>query len=224
MMATGGSLKSVPIDVLLGVWGIAATCIAGTLFLGWRRGRQRRRLLSCWAEVHGMTLPNSTSHNFAVRFYDLPCTHWHGSGAAVNVMEGLWRGRRVVAFDSSPYSAVIAISDIPLKLLEVRPEKWLDRTMDSISPQDVDFEWAQFSREFAVTTPDRQWASQVIDARMMEFIARSPRFIIQFGGNAVIALREHAFTPEEFMQAADVAVGILERIPEFVRRQQGTGQ
>jgi hypothetical protein len=57
-----------------------------------------------------------------------------------------------------------------LPSLTVRPETFGDKIAGAVGFEDIDFESAQFSREFFVKSSDKRFAYDVITPRMMEFL------------------------------------------------------
>ena len=118
------------------------------------------------------------------------------------------------------FSAAILSSPVLLKSLFVRPEGFFDKLTEFFGFDDIDFESAEFSRKFYVKSPDKKWAYDVIHQRTMEFMLASPQFSLQFSGNAVIAWRGSTFKTTDFEQAAELIKGILDRLPDYVLKQQ----
>jgi len=54
--------------------------------------------------------------------------------------------------------------------LLIRREGMFDKIAGALGFDDIDFESAQFSRRFHVSSPDKRFAYDVIDPRMMEFL------------------------------------------------------
>jgi hypothetical protein len=104
--------------------------------------------------------------------------------------------------------------------LFVRPEGIWDKITEFIGFDDIDFESAEFSRKFYVKAEDKRWAYDVIHPRVMEFLLAAPRFPIQFGPDCVIAYRGSTFSTLDFESAAGVIGGILDRLPEYLVKQQ----
>jgi hypothetical protein len=71
-----------------------------------------------------------------------------------------------------------------------------------------------------VKAPEKRWAYDVIHARTMEFLLGMPHFTIQFGPADVIVFRSSIFPVALFESAAAVAQGILDRLPDYVVKQQ----
>jgi hypothetical protein len=107
--------------------------------------------------------------------------------------------------------------------LYIRPRGFTDRISEALGKNDgIRFESREFNSAFYVQSPDRKWACDVIHPRMMEFILSAPRFTIKFGPRHVMAFRDSLFKADEFQLAAELAEGILDRFPDYVKEQQGT--
>ncbi|MDY7011318.1 MAG: hypothetical protein SVV80_11300, partial [Planctomycetota bacterium] len=107
-----------------------------------------------------------------------------------------------------------------LKPLYIRREHFFDKLTEFFGFDDIDFESAEFSRKFFVKSPNKRWAYDVIHQRMMEYLLAAPDFGIQFDLMHIIAWRGRKFKPADFQAAAEMICGMLERLPEYVVRQQ----
>ena len=108
-------------------------------------------------------------------------------------MKGERDGRDVTAFDYHyvtghgksrkvhNFSALIIQSPLPLKPLFLRPENIFDKVTDFFGYDDIDFESAEFSRQFYVKAPEKRWAYDILHQRMMEYLLENPKFHFQFG-------------------------------------------
>lgn len=157
---------------------------------------------------------------------------------ACNTMRGEWGGRPILMFDyhyetesrdseghrktdDHDFSAAILSSTVPLKPLFIRPEGLFDKLGALFGFEDINFESVEFSRKFYVTAADKKWAFDVIHPRMMEFLLAAPRFNIQFDEFQIVAYHsESTFTAAEFAAAAGLLAGMLDRLPEYLVKQQ----
>ncbi len=147
-------------------------------------------------------------------------------------MSGRWSDLPITAFDyhyatgsgknrsDHYFSAVIIAGPVPLKPLYIRREGFFDKLTEFFGFDDIDFESAEFSRKFFVKSPDKRWAYDVIHQRMMEYLLAAPDFGIQFDLMHLIAWRSRKFSLADFQAAAELICGILDRLPEYVVRQQ----
>jgi hypothetical protein len=216
--------------------------LAIALFLyGRYKTAQRRQELADWACGRGLQFSDIKSHSLDARFPEFDCLRQGDDRYAYNTMEGDWSGRPFFGFDyhyethstdskgrrqthHHYFSAVILESDILLRPLFIRPEGFFDKVTEFFGYDDIDFESAEFSRKFYVKAQDKRWAYDVLHQRTMEFLLSRPTFTLKFDFRRVIAYRGSTFKPAEFEQAAGVIRGILDLLPEYVRRQEQPDQ
>ena len=204
---------------------------------GYLASEKRRKELCAWAISRGLTFSSTKDRGMANRFTEFKCLHQGHSRYAYNIMRGNWRGQGVLLFDyhyatgsgknrsDHHFSAAIATAPYLLQPLMIRPEGLFDKITEFFGWDDIDFESAEFSRKFYVTSPDRKWAYDVIHQRMMDYLLASERYTVQFDFHSIIATRSKQFSPREFEAAAEFTHGILQRMPEYVvRRQKGLSE
>ncbi len=192
---------------------------------------KRRKELAAWAHSRGLQFDSRKDRGMDERF-PFKCLRNGHSRFACNVCKGEINGHTITAFDyqyttgsgknqqTHRLSAVIVRSSFPLKPLFIRREGMFDKITEFFGMDDIDFESAEFSRKFFVKSPDKKWAYDVIHQRMMEFLLASPEFTIEFDGMNIIVWRQGRLAPAGFDSAVNLATGILERIPEYVVKQQ----
>jgi len=210
---------------------IAAVVVAGIIY-AFYAAAQRRKALAAWAAGHGLRFDQSKNRDMDDRFPEFDCLRHGHSRYSYNHITGQWNGRGFLGFDyhyetgsgknhhTYVFSAVVLESQLPLRPLFIRPEGFFDKITEFFGYDDIDFESAEFSRTFYVKSPDKKWAYDVIHARTMEYLLAAPRFTIKFDRRHVIAYRSKTFKPEDFAAAAGLIEGILDRLPEYVVRQQ----
>ena len=193
---------------------------------------KRRKLLAAWAQSKGLNFSPEKTHEMDCHFPDFECLHRGRNRHAFNIMTGQLEGREITAFDyryttgsgknrqTHNFSAVIVAAPLPLKPLYIRREGFLDKITEFFGADDIDFESAEFSRKFFVTSPDKKWAYDVIHQRMMEYLLAGPDCNIQFADNWIIAWQSFRFTPNDFLIALELIEGIVDRLPEYLVRQQ----
>ena len=230
-----GKLGNTAMDMMI-IIGVGVLVVAG-LFLSWYFAAKRRKELLAWATAHGLAFSPAQDGSMDFQFRAFNCLQSGDNRYAFNVTNGKWSDHDFVGFDyhyqtytySSKggrqtqhhyFSAVILSSPVLLKPLFIRPEGFFDKIGEFFGFDDIDFESAEFSRKFYVKSPDKKWAYDVIHQRTMEFMLAMPNFSLQFAGNAVIAWRGATFKIPDFEQAAELVKGILDRLPEYVLKQQ----
>ena len=193
---------------------------------------KRRKDLSSWAAAKGWSFASTRIRHFDDEHGEFPCLRRGHSRYAYNVSKGTEGGRTVVAFDyhyatgsgkhrhDYRFSGVLLGSHVLLKPLYIRPENFFDKVSEFFGVDDIDFESAAFSRAFHVKGPDKRWAYDVIHQRTMAFLLSMPVFSIQFGRRSVLVWQNRKLSPQLFDQAIAVAAGVLDRLPNYVLRQQ----
>ena len=216
-----------------GLYVVAILVIGSLIVFGIWRGAKRRKELAAWASGKGLYFRPERDGGFDERYPDFGCLRRGHSRYASNIAEGDLNGRRVTAFDyryvtgsgknrqTHHFSAVVLRSNVALKPLRIRSENVFDRVTEFFGLDDIDFESAEFSREFHVKSSDKRWAYDVLHQRTMEFLLSMPRFSLEFDTRHAIAWRNRRFNVETFESAIAVVEGILDRMPEYVIRQQG---
>jgi hypothetical protein len=206
----------------------AAIVLAGALYFG----AKRKKELATWAESRGLSFSPGADRSFDDRYPEFGCLRRGHSRYAYNIMTGTRNERPLEAFDyryvtgsgknrtTHTFSAVIVESRLPLKPLRIRSENALDKITEFFGVDDIDFESDRFSREFHVKSPDKKWAYDVIHQRTMEFLINSPRFSIEMDERCVICWRNRRFGVQHFEDALAVAEGLLDRLPEYLIREQ----
>lgn len=206
--------------------------IAALLGLAGYFAIKRRREIAVWANREGLSFSHRADRSFDRRYPEFRCLHIGHSGAAYNIAFGSWNGRNLEAFDyryvtghgkdrsTHSFSAIILASYVPLHPLAIRPENALDKLTAFFGAEDINFESAEFSKAFHVSSPEKKWAYDVLHQRTIEFLLSKPRYSIEFGMQHVICWRNRRFGAESRDDAIEIAEGILDRLPEYVLRQQ----
>lgn len=220
-----------PILIVLGIAVVIAIAIFSHL-----AAKKRREAMAAWAAANGLTFSRAKDYSFDNRFDEFDCLKQGSRRYAFNIMEGDYHDRPLLAFDyhyetystdskgrrrtnHHYFSAVVVRYELPLKPLTMRKEGFFDKVSGLFGFDDIDFESAEFSKEFHVKAPDRKWAYDVLHTRAIEFMLAQPRFSMEMYGKDVIAWRGGRFDPEEFEQAAAVVEGLLDQLPEYVKRE-----
>ena len=84
--------------------------------------------------------------------------------------------------------------------------------------EDINFESEEFSRAFFVKCPEKKFAYDVIDPRMMQFLLDTrPHTLWIKHGNLCVSNGSGQWNPEEFEAQIKVATSFLDRWPRHVQ-------
>jgi hypothetical protein len=189
---------------------------------------RRKNELLAWAAANGFNFSPDDDSEFDYKFPNFNCLR-RGSGRyAKNVITGSVEGRTFFALDyhyttgsgkstqHHSFSAVIVQNPIWCKPLLIRPENFFDKLCEFVGFDDINFESAEFSRNFFVKSPDKKWAYDIIHPQAMDFLLKSPLFSIQLDTLYTIAWKDSKFKIDDFENALNIVHGLFQRVPGYV--------
>lgn len=193
---------------------------------------QRRKKIEAYAKSQGWTFSPDKDKRRQDHYPQFKCLRRGHSRYAYNIMNGNRDGRDITAFDYHyvtghgksrrvhNFSTIVIQSPLPLKPLYLRPENIFDRVTNFFGYDDIDFESAEFSRQFFVKAQDKRWAYDILHQRMIEYLLEAPKFHIQFDAKEIMVWRNKRFNERDFDDAFTLIQGTLSRLPEYVKKQQ----
>lgn len=214
-----------PIVVILLV-AVAIGFIALGVFLSFQRAKEIRE----WGEKNGLQY-SPKDRSLDDEFPQFSCLRRGHSRRATNILTGALRGLPICAFDyhystgggkeeqHHSFSALMINTGLPLKPLFIRTENFFDKITEFIGFDDIDFESAEFSREFYVKSPDKRWAFDVLHQKSMEYLLGAPRFTLDFQGPYIMAYRDKKFAISDFEDAFTVIHNLIGLFPEYLKRE-----
>jgi hypothetical protein len=113
-------------------------------------------------------------------------------------------------------AVVIVELGFPVIPLVIRREHALDRVGEFLGLDDIDFESAEFSRTFHVSSSDRKWAYDVIHTRTMEYLLQAPPFTVAYGMGEIAVYKNGRLQPADCDAALKVARTMIELLPDYV--------
>jgi hypothetical protein len=151
-----------------------------------------------------------------------------GSGNAYNVLSGNRNGRELIAFDCGDPSrsadretpaclSVLVIADRvrwPGLLIQQKPPQY--NIIVDAEFKNIHFESDEFNRRFCIQGPDRQFAYDVINAQMMEYLMANAGWHLELYHDYLMIADGDEWNASRFEEALAMAEGFLERMPKFV--------
>jgi hypothetical protein len=126
------------------------------------------------------------------------------------------KGRTTTREVSHYFSAVIFDGSTPFETLVIRPQHFGDRIFAAFGFSDIEFESAEFNRDFHVTSASKKFAYDVVHPRMMEFLMAHPHWSLQLLGTGLMIQNGSRLTPEQFREAIDFVRGFFGLFPEYL--------
>jgi len=157
-----------------------------------------------------------------------------------NVMAGTWQGLPLREFDywyyeestdseghtSKTYyrfSCVLAGIAANCSALTVGHENVLTKLATHIGFPDIDFELDDFNRAFRVKSPDRKFANDLIDQRMMRWMLQAgDQFSYEVVANEVLVISKRR-KPAELVPLLGTVKEFLDHVPRVVYELYGSG-
>jgi hypothetical protein len=216
------------------------------LFNSNKQSDKRKRELADWAKAKGLSFSPGNDSGIDNRYSFFDCLQQGNNHYSYNIMEGLVSNRKVCAFDhhyegsesntrenrfviyykpslkamkANSFSVVIVETDIHLKPLLIRTEKFIDKVAESAGLNDIDFESTEFNSQFYVKAFDRRWAYDVVNQATMDLLLNSCRFNVELKENQAIAYRNELFEVSHFEEAVQLLTVILDNLPESVMQE-----
>ena len=207
----------------------------------YKQNQKRLAALREWAESRQFAFDEAHDSTFDDRFAEFDCFREGKKRYAYNIFTGSYRNLPVTAFEyhyetyskdkdgkeethHHYFSAVVIETGLPLKPLWIRPENIFDKVGEFMGFDDIDFESAEFSRKFHVSSPDRRWAFDVLHQKAMEFLLAAPRLSLEMQTQRILARGDGCFDAAGYQGALDTAVGLIEMLPDSVRREMHDGR
>jgi hypothetical protein len=151
---------------------------------------------------------------------------------ATNVLSGNYRQNEILAFDyhyatyhtdkngthkdDHWFSFFILTMPAVFPDLTIRRENFFTKIAEVLGCQDIKFESAEFSRAFCVRSPDKKFAYDVCNAKMMEYLLANRDLSIEIE-NEVIALAFNTrLSVEQIEFNLQRLVEIRSRLPDYI--------
>lgn len=199
-----------------------------------KKAEQRRQALRAWATERGYSFSAAHDSSIDNRFAQFDALRQGNDRYGYNIAHGTWKDHELWAFDyhyettstdgkgrqqthHHHFSAVVLHTPYALKPLNIRNEGFFDRVSEFFGANDIDFESAEFSREFHVKAPDKRWAYDVINTRTMELLLGARRHKIAMAGPHVMLWTGKRFGPAAFDGAVRLGLELVEGIPADIR-------
>src|ERR1035438_8547386 len=196
------------------------------------QARKRREGLFGLAQRLNLNFAPEPDYGLAERFGFLKKLAQGDNRYAYNVLSGTYQNNDALAFDyhyqvtthdkngshTTHYRFSFFILQIPAAFpdLTIRHENFFLKVAEVFGYQDIKFESAEFSKTFCVRSPDKKFAYDVCNAKMMEYLLANRDLSIEIE-NEVIALAFNTCLSVEQVEAnLQRLVEIRSRLPEYL--------
>jgi hypothetical protein len=221
------------------IFAAGVVAIGGIAYHKYVRTRERREALFGFAATHGFEY--SRNDPFGLTDYPFRLFSLGDGRGCENVLWGAWHGMPVTEADYWYYeestdseghtsrsyhrfSVVLADLEIGAPAISIQREGVFSRLADHLGFHDIEFESEEFNRLFQIKAPDREFAYQLIDARMMQWlIGLDSGETYELAGNRLLVARKPV-QPPELPALFDRAMEFTDHVPRPVWNEYGTGE
>ena len=209
---------------------LVAVAAVGAVVYGFLAAKKRREEMLAFAVARGWTYAQDVPL-LVDRFTGPPFGLGFGR-RAYNVLFGHHDGRDLVSFDYEYKTtstngkqttttvhgfSVLALSmGVVMPPLSVDPENFLDRFVGRLVGNDIDMESEEFNRAFAVSCPDRKFASDVLHPKMMELLLQHRQLGWRFEQDSMLVVSHGQRSLQQIDATLAVMDAITDLVPEFV--------
>jgi Protein of unknown function (DUF3137) len=213
---------------LLFFGAFAVIVLVGSIFAS-IAARKRREGLFELAQRLNLDFDAGRDSEIASRFNFLKQLAQGDSRYASNVISGNYRQNKILAFDYH-YSTgsgknrqehnlsffILILQGSLLPQITIRPEGFFDRVAETFGLQDIKFESAEFSKAFCVRSPDKKFAYDVCNAKMMEYLLANRQLHIEIENEVIALVFNTRIAVEQFEFDLQRLIEIRSRLPEYL--------
>jgi hypothetical protein len=100
--------------------------------------------------------------------------------------------------------------------LTIRRENFLTRVAEVFGYQDIEFESAEFSKAFCVRSPDKKFAYDVCNAKMMEYLLANRDLSVEIENQVLALAFDRCLSVEQVEANLQRLVEIRSRLPDYL--------
>ena len=196
------------------------------------RARKRLEGLFELAQRLGLNFSAAEDYGLADRYGFLKQLAQGENRYARNVLSGTWQQNQVLAFDFHYetytqsksgrqthhhwFSFFILTLPAFFPDLTIRRENFFTKVAEVFGYQDIKFESAEFSKTFNVRSPDKKFAYDVCNAKMMEYLLANRDLSVEIENQVLALAFDTCLSVEQIESNLQRLVEIRARLPEYL--------
>jgi hypothetical protein len=196
------------------------------------QARKRREGLFELAQRLGLNFSAAEDYELADRYNFLKQLAQGENRYARNVLSGIYQQNQVLAFDYHYetysqgkngrqthhhwFSFFILTLPAVFPDLTIRRENFLTRVAEVFGYQDIEFESAEFSKAFCVRSPDKKFAYDVCNAKMMEYLLANRDLSVEIENQVLALAFDRCLSVEQVEANLQRLVEIRSRLPDYL--------
>ena len=205
--------------------------VIGVIY-GMRQANKRLEGLFGLAQRLGLNFSAAEDYGLADRYSFLKQLAQGENRYARNVFSGTYQQNQVLAFDyhyetyyqdkngrrteDHWFSFFILTLPAAFPDLTIRRENFLTNVAQAFGYQDIKFESAEFSKAFCVRSPDKKFAYDVFNAKMMEYLLANRDLSVEIENQVLALAFNTCLSAEQIESNLQRLVEIRSRLPEYL--------
>ncbi|MHC4325617.1 MAG: hypothetical protein ACYSUX_15225 [Planctomycetota bacterium] len=198
------------------------------LVLGYISALKRREAMAAVAAKLGMQFMPHKDRYMPKRYRFLNKLRQGSGRYAFNILSGSYQGHEVILFDyhyktgsgknthHHYLSFFILHLQIPFPELIIAPEGIFSKIAQAVGYDDIDFESHEFSRKFCVRSPNKKFAYDVCNARMIEYLLSNTDLSIEIENNAMAISFNSRLAPERIEPNLNRLITVRSLLPDYL--------
>jgi len=195
--------------------------------------RKRQEGLLALAQRLGLNFSAADDYELAESYNFLKQLAKGENRYARNVLSGTWQQYQVLVFDyhyethstdskgnrtTEHHWFSFFILTLPALFpdLTIRRENILTKIAEVFGYQDIKFESAEFSRTFCVRSPDKKFAYDVCNSKMMEYLLANRDLSVEIENQALALAFDTRLSVEQVEANLQRLIEIRSRLPEYL--------
>ncbi len=215
--------------LIIVVIGIA---IGVGIYLGYLHEKKRRAALAKLATSLGIAFYPAKDWALAKRYGKLDALRKGSNRYAYNILQGDWNGLRVELFDyhyqvtrstgkstsTQHFYLSVLVCRLPRIFPELRVyrENLVEKFVQMIGFEDIEFESAEFSRRYTVRSKDRKFAYDFLHPRTIEYLLQAPDLYLEIENGALALVTPTRLKPEQIPEHLAHLRTLRELMPNYL--------
>ena len=194
--------------------------------------KQREAMMALAARL-GLRFDPGKSRDLASRYSFLNKLRTGENRYALNTLSGSYQGHDVLAFDyhyethstdskghreTHHYYLSCFLLHLPASFPElvIGREGFFSKVAQALGYDDIDFESHEFSRKFCVRSPNKKFAYDVCNARMIEYLLANDDLTIEIDGDTLAITFNSRLSPERIEPNLNRLIALRSLLPDYL--------
>jgi len=219
------------VQVLL-IAGFIALVVVLVIF-GHLAAKKRQEAMLAMAARLGLQFDPGKDRGLARQFQFLDKLRVGDNRYAFNILSGNYQSHDVMAFDyhyethstdskghrqthHHYFSFFLLQLPVSFPELVIAREGFFSKVAQACGYDDIDFESHEFSQKFCVRSPNKKFAYDVCNARMIEYLLANDDLMIEVEGPALAVSFDNRLSPEQIERNLNRLIAVRALMPDYL--------